>query len=590
MILKCKMCGGDLIVVEGKSICECTYCGSKQTVPSLDSEKKITLFSRANRLRALGEFDKAYSVYENIVVDFPEEAEAYWGLVLCKYGIEYVDDPVTGKRVPTCHRSSFDNVMEDSNFGMVMEYADAEAKPVYRAEAKEIERLRSGILEVSSKEQPYDIFICYKETDEKGNRTVDSVIAQDVYTALTEKGYRVFFSRITLEDKLGQEYEPYIFAALHSAKVMLAFGTSYDYYNAVWVKNEWSRFLALIAKGEKKILIPCYKDIDAYDMPPEFKKLQAQDMGKVGAIQDLLRGIEKLLPRDGKAESTTQVTAPAMDRFLKRGHQCLEIGQMKEAEKYFTDYLNDFPEDPRGWWGIALSRTDNMRTIPANDKLFENAYRNAMKYTSEKSRQQLSKTVQGVSAKEIQNLQRSISETRKDISSLEAELNRHKAGQTQKDQAIARLQKRIEDKQAAIKENEAIKSKGDASSGRSRVDYGSGCGSLVLIWILSVIVAWIVSLFVEDVPFAVVIIAFVSITILSIIIWSSVRSRNVRAAEADDTIRTLQNEISELQYQIQNEQRMNQTPQIIHTIESKIAAGKAQIEAYNKTIQWYSAL
>ena len=33
-------------------------------------------------------------------------------------------------------------------------------------------------------------------------------------------------------------------------------------------------------------------------MPKEFAKLQAQDMGKVGAIQDLLRGIEKILPKN----------------------------------------------------------------------------------------------------------------------------------------------------------------------------------------------------------------------------------------------------------------------------------------------------
>ena len=65
-----------------------------------------------------------------------------------------------------------------------------------------------------------------KETDENGDRTIDSVMAQNVYDALTTKGYRVFFSRITLEDKLGQEYEPYIFAALNSAKIMLAFGTN----------------------------------------------------------------------------------------------------------------------------------------------------------------------------------------------------------------------------------------------------------------------------------------------------------------------------------------------------------------------------
>ena len=33
---------------------------------------------------------------------------------------------------------------------------------------KQIEELRKGIMEVSSKEAPYDIFICYKEADENG--------------------------------------------------------------------------------------------------------------------------------------------------------------------------------------------------------------------------------------------------------------------------------------------------------------------------------------------------------------------------------------------------------------------------------------
>ena len=96
-VIKCKMCGGNLNVTEGVSVAECEYCGTVQTVPSADNEKKLTLFSRANRLRMACEFDKAAGVYENIVAEFPTEAEAYWGLVLCKYGIEYVDDPATGK-------------------------------------------------------------------------------------------------------------------------------------------------------------------------------------------------------------------------------------------------------------------------------------------------------------------------------------------------------------------------------------------------------------------------------------------------------------------------------------------------------------
>lgn len=295
VMIRCKMCGGDLALTQGSTIATCEYCGSTQTVPTQDNEKKLIQFERAERLRRNCEFDKATGVYEAIVADFRQEAEAYWGLVLCKYGIEYVDDPATGKKIPTCHRSSFESIFDDSNFEQTLENADTGSRKVYREEAKRIEEIRKGIIEVSSKEDPYDIFICYKETAEDGQRTIDSVLAQDLYDALTDKGYRTFFARITLEDKLGQEYEPYIFAALNSAKVMLAIGTDYEYFNAVWVKNEWSRYLKLMETDKSKHLIPCYKGIDAYDMPKEFNKLQAQDLGKVGATQDLFRGIEKLL-------------------------------------------------------------------------------------------------------------------------------------------------------------------------------------------------------------------------------------------------------------------------------------------------------
>ena len=352
-IIKCKMCGGDLNITEGVSVAECEYCGTKQTVPNVDSEKKTSLFLRAEKLRRECDFDRAAAIYDSIITDFPAEPEAYWGLLLCKYGIEYVDDPATGKKIPTCHRSSFDSVMEDETLEKVMECADAVARRVYRDEAKAIEEIRKGILEVSGKEPPYDIFICYKETDENGERSIDSVLAQDVYDALTEKGYRVFFSRITLEDKLGTEYEPYIFAALNSAKVMLVFGTDYEYFNAVWVKNEWSRYLKLIAQDKTKHLIPCYKDIDSYDLPKEFQKLQAQDMGKLGAVQDLLRGIDKLLPRKQEPVASQPATAggPTVDSLLKRGQLFLEDGDWNSANGYFDKVLDIDPECAQAYIG-----------------------------------------------------------------------------------------------------------------------------------------------------------------------------------------------------------------------------------------------
>jgi alpha-tubulin suppressor-like RCC1 family protein len=353
-IIKCKMCGGDLAVQEGMTVAECEYCGTKQTVPTVDNEKKITLFGRAGRLLRACEFDKAAGVFESIVAEFPEEAEAYWGLVLCKFGIEYVDDPATGKKVPTCHRSSFDSIFDDSNFEQACENADVVARGVYRSEAKTIEELRKGIIEVSAKEEPYDVFISYKEKDESGERTIDSVIAQDIYTELTDKGYRVFFSRISLEDKLGVEYEPYIFAALNSAKLMLVVGTNYDNFEAVWVKNEWSRFLSLMASGQKKTLIPCFKDIDAYDMPKEFNKLAAQDMGKVGAMQDLARGVEKILGGN-KETITSKSDGTNLSTLLERGNMALEDGNWGKAVELFEKSLNIDCHNAKAYLGLAMA-------------------------------------------------------------------------------------------------------------------------------------------------------------------------------------------------------------------------------------------
>ena len=79
---------------------------------------------------------------------------------------------------------------------MACEYADSVAKKLYREEAKEIDRLQREILSIVANEEPYDVFICYKETDlDDGRRTEDSEIAGDIYEALSNQGLRVFYAR-----------------------------------------------------------------------------------------------------------------------------------------------------------------------------------------------------------------------------------------------------------------------------------------------------------------------------------------------------------------------------------------------------------
>ena len=86
MIYKCKMCGGDLIIENNSVVCECEYCGSKQTIPTADNEKKMNLFNRANYLRLACEFDKAAGIYENILAEFLRKNRAEAIEVFCRIG------------------------------------------------------------------------------------------------------------------------------------------------------------------------------------------------------------------------------------------------------------------------------------------------------------------------------------------------------------------------------------------------------------------------------------------------------------------------------------------------------------------------
>ncbi|MBR6810349.1 MAG: TIR domain-containing protein [Clostridia bacterium] len=381
MIIKCKMCGGDLHPQENGTTCTCEFCGSVQTIPKLDNERRMNLYDRGNHFRRQNEYDKAMGIFEQILQEDRTDAEAYWSLVLCRWGIEYVEDPATKKRLPTVNRVQLTSVLADEDYLSALQYADGFQKTIYEQEARAIDEIQKGILAISRNEQPFDVFICYKETDESGRRTPDSVLANELYHQLTNEGFKVFFSRITLEDKIGTAYEPYIFAALQSARVMVVLGTKPEYFKAVWVRNEWSRFLAMIRAGEKKTLVPAYRDMDPYDLPDEFSHLQAQDMGRLGFMQDLIRGIRKILGEEKPAAPVQQVVvqqaaaegAGNVAALLDRAFMALEDGKFDRADEFCEQVLNQDARNAKAYLGklMAALRVRKPQGLARLDKAFD---------------------------------------------------------------------------------------------------------------------------------------------------------------------------------------------------------------------------
>ena len=38
---KCKMCGGNIEVLENQTVATCEFCGTEQTITRIDNDKKI---------------------------------------------------------------------------------------------------------------------------------------------------------------------------------------------------------------------------------------------------------------------------------------------------------------------------------------------------------------------------------------------------------------------------------------------------------------------------------------------------------------------------------------------------------------------
>lgn len=384
--LKCKMCGSNLEIEDSITVCKCEKCGTSQTVPDIEDDKELKLFERAGRLRFNCDFDKAAGIYNTITDSYPEEAEGYWGLILCKYGIEYADN-ASGKKVPVCHRISYDSVMDDEDFELVMENSDSESRAIFREEAKIIEENRKKYIQIAESEQPYDIYISYRAKDDNGDKTAVSEIAGHLYNKLTSAGYRVFLSEAALKGKKRSECEPYIYSALNSANVMLALGTSYDDYNDVWVKNEWNRYLEIAEKNKNKCLIPCYKDVDEYDIPKEFAGLKVCQLGNDDTFNNIMAEIANVVkpesvnqpaPEPEKAEPAEEIELEEIEiiepvninKLLDEGFSAISDKNWKKANKLFFQVLDEEPDNSKAYWGQLLVQQECTNAREMADNLY----------------------------------------------------------------------------------------------------------------------------------------------------------------------------------------------------------------------------
>lgn len=393
---KCKNCGGILVPQPndpGTGICDSCFCPG--IIPSITSERRADAHNRGIDFRRARKFDEALKEFAAIVKDNPKDAEAHWDMMLCRYGINYQKDHRSGEYIPTCDRLSEVSVYDDPDYKAAIEHSTGDRRTYFKIQAEHVEKIRLGMISLAAKAESYDVFICFKDTiDNTEIRTDDSHLAHELYMELTNKGYKVFFSRVTLkEEHLGQEWEPVIYSALNTAKLMLVVGTSRANIESPWVKNEWTRFLAVRAKDKTKSIITCYdgNTMKISDIPSELGALEAINLRESTFYKYIFQTVFAHCSKQKTVAATPQ--RKTADNYAMRGLQYLEDGDWNKADSMLEEALNMDPENGEAHVGKFLLKLKchTVEELEKQPKALSsmNGYSRMMKYAIPTRKNQL---------------------------------------------------------------------------------------------------------------------------------------------------------------------------------------------------------
>ena len=297
-VLKCNFCGNVEKITQTKNKRFCPYCRTTQEWVEHISEDEIIRLTIAREDRINLFFDDAQDKYDQILKDYPKSAEAAWGAFVCSYGVKYEKD-YNGTLKPTCHRLNECPVSQSPYFSKLSN--------TNKQQALTIETLRQKILAQAKSIPPYDVFICYKATTdyyEKKIPTPESQWARDVYYMLTRMGLKVFFAEQCLS-KSNTDYEPHIYSALQSAKLMFVLGSNPEHFKSVWVQNEWRRYEKYIREGKNKTIRVIYSGFDAYQLPQRLQSKQAINQNSMNWGQQVMSAANAIFQKKSALQSQT---------------------------------------------------------------------------------------------------------------------------------------------------------------------------------------------------------------------------------------------------------------------------------------------
>ncbi|MCL2861598.1 MAG: YIP1 family protein [Firmicutes bacterium] len=294
----CQYCSASLSGISGRRV-RCRFCGEENFITAWSGEVQSLLDSASN-FRNLKQHYNALKTYSDILIIDPECTEALWGRLLANYGVEIIGREGDVKFIITfLQETPLQNNNDYNTLLLVVRRkldGESEAKQ-YENFAQKIENLRQNTLEITKTLDPYDVFICFSDTEKniEGRKLTDYDVALSLYEKLEREGLNVFFSTQSLAGISDEEKEPIIYHALTTAKSMVLLATTNECLEETSVHNQWSRFFDIRLKDTRKELITYFwKTVRHNLLPDTLKNYFSSSKSDIRVHDDEKRSIKNL--------------------------------------------------------------------------------------------------------------------------------------------------------------------------------------------------------------------------------------------------------------------------------------------------------
>ncbi|WP_251618041.1 leucine-rich repeat protein [Pumilibacter muris] len=329
--LICKCCGSTLDPQTAKNgVIKCPYCTEIFTLAKSVEPEALDAIRIGNHELDICRFDDAFASFNKAARIDPAEPEAYIGMAYATHKVQHIRDAVSNRLQPICHEVSNKVFAQDKNYLRALALATQEQRAQYARQCEEIDYIRKEFFKFQQSGLNYDCFICVKVTDDERTTTdgqkiytADYKTADELYFHLSGKGYKPFFSEREIGNRTGADYEALILYALYSSECMLVVCGNESYLQTAWVKNEYTRFLKMVADDEKESdsVAIVFSGSPIERLPGRKGKLQGIDMRGVDPYGKITSFVENHTP---EAKLKREEAAKRKQRELEEQRKLLE--------------------------------------------------------------------------------------------------------------------------------------------------------------------------------------------------------------------------------------------------------------------------